>query len=403
VDFWKEQGNYWNKEVEKFMGHSSAVAQAAQQAVGDVGTPEEKVRRVYALVQKMNNLSYQDRSFLEAMADERKAGATAEQILQQKGGSHDDLTRLFVALVRSLNIPAYLMRVATREDEFFQQNMPEWTQLNSELAIVSLAEGKEIFLDPGARLCPFGLLEWKRTSTQGIRQRAGGATELAQTPGPTYQDAVTQRVANLKLEHDGSLQGQIALVWQGQQALQRRIEGAQTDEAGRKKAAEDELKSLLQSAAEVKLASFTDWDDPEKPLKALFNVQLPGYAQITGKRVLLPSDLFQSKRLFVGEVRKTPVYFDYPYRVFDRVVINLPADLHLENLPQAQAANAEFAVCSVQRNLTGNVLELRRDFALGGYAFAAADYPKLKSFFEQVHTNDDQQVTLQITPVTASQ
>jgi len=305
--------------------------------------------------------------------------------------------------VRSLNIPAYLMRVATREDTFFQQNVPEWRQLNSEVAIVSLVEGKELFLDPGARLCPFGLLEWKRTSARGIRQRAGGATELAETPQPTYQDATTQRVADLKLQRDGTLRGQIALVWAGQQALQRRIDGAQTDDAGRKKAAEDELKSLLEASAVVKLDSLASWDDSERPLKAVFNVEPPGYAQITGKRVLLPSDLFLSRHLFVTETRKTPVYFEYPYRTFDRVVITLPPDVHLENLPQAQTAKADFAICSVQRTLTGNVLELRRDFALGGNVFLLTEYPKLKSFFDQVHSNDDEQVTLQTTPVTASQ
>jgi len=403
-EFWKEQGKYWDKEAEKFMGHSSAVAQAAQQAVSASDTPEQKVRKLYALVQKMNNLSYQERSFIEVLADDRKTATTAEQVLQQKSGTHTELTRLFVALARSLNIPAYLMRVATREEVFFQPNVPEWSQLTSEVAIVGMADGKELFLDPGARLCSFGLLEWKRTAVQGIRQQAGGGTLLSETPTPSYKEAMTQRIADLKLDRDGSVRGKVGFFWMGQEALQRRIDGAQTDEAGRKKAAEDELKSLLPASTIVHLDSLTAWDDPDQPLKAVFSLELPGYAVSTGKRLLLPGELFQAgkRRAFVEAERKTPVYFEYPYRVIDRVQITLPPEVQVENLPQSQPVQSDFGICNVQRTAKGNVLELQRDFAIGGISFPLPDYPKLKSFFEKVRSNDEEQVTLRTSPVAAS-
>ena len=399
-EFWKEQGKYWDKEIEKSIGHSSVVAKAAQEATTASDTTEQKVRKVYALVQKMDNLSYPERNLAEMLADERKSSANAEQVLQAKSGTHDQLTRLFVALVRSLNVPAYMMRVATREDTFFQPNIPEWSQLNSEVAIVSL-DGKERFLDPGTPLCPFGLLDWKRTMVQGMRQKAGGGTELSQTSGPTYDDAMKQRIAELRLERDGSLRGRIVLLWMGQEALQRRIASTQTDEAGRKKAAEDELKGLLPGSAVVKLDSLANRDDPEKPLRAAFTVELPGYAASTGKRLLLPSELFQGKRMFVHAQRKTPIYFDYPYRVIEKVQVTLPAEMQIESLPQSEPAQTDFAICKVQRKLNGNTLEVVRDLALGAISFSAGDYSKLKSFFDKVRANDEEQVALQTTPVAA--
>lgn len=394
-DFWKDQGKFWDKEVEKFMGHSSAVAQAAQQAVIASDTPEQKVRKLYALVQTLENRSSRDQDWMERLADDSKAATTAEEVLQQKSGTHNDLTRLFVALVRSLNMPAYLMRVATREETFFQANIPEWRQLNSELAIVSLVPGKELFLDPGTRLCPFGLLEWRRTAVAGVRQRAGGGTEIVQTPPPNYQDAMRQRIASLKLERDGTVKGSIGLFWMGQEGLQRRSDGAQTDEAGRKKVAEDELKALLPPTALVKLDSLSAWDDPSQPLKAVFSVELPGYAASTGKRLLLPSELFQSKQMFLLSERKNPVYFDYPYRLIEKVQITLPQDVQVESLPQSEPVETDFGSCNIQRAAKGNVLEIFRDFAIGGMSFPVTEYPKLKSFFEKVHTNDDEQITLQ--------
>lgn len=403
-EFWKEEGKYWDKEVERFMGHSSAVAQAAQQATAGADTPEKKLRKIYTAVQALTNLSYQGQDFLEMLADNRKANTSAEQVLSQKAGTHSDLTRLFVAMVRSQNMPAYVMRIATREETFFQVNIPDWDQLDSEVAIVGMPDGKELFLDPGTHMCPFGLLAWKRTLTQGFRQKAGGGTESASTPPPTYQQAITQRVGELSLDRDGNLKGRIALIWTGQEALDRRINAAQTDDAGRKKAAEDELKTLLPDTAIVKADTVTGWDDPDQPFKVWFNLEVPGYAVATGKRLLLPAELFRAgkKQIFVHSERKMPVYFDYPYRTYEKLQITLPPEVQVENMPQSQPASTDFGLCKVQRALKGNVLELTRDFAIAGISFPLPEYPALKSFFDKVHTNDDEQITLRTGQVAAS-
>lgn len=403
-EFWKEEGKYWDKEVEKFIGHSSAVAQAAQQAAGAEDTPEKKLKKIYAAVQAMNNLSAQDRDFLETLADDRKPSTSVEQVLSQKKGTDDDLTRLFVAMVRSLKMQAYVMRVAARAETFFQVGIPDWDQLDSEIAIVVMPDGKEVFLDPGTRFCPFGLLSWKRTSVQGIRQKSGGGTEIASTPPPMYTQAITQRVGELKLERDGSVKGRIALLWMGQEALDRRTSAAQTDDAGRKKAMEEELRALLPDGAVVKLDTLTGSDDSDQLLKAWFNVELPGFGVATGKRLLLPTELFRAnkKQLFVHAERKNPIYFDYPYRIVEKVQITLPPDVQVESIPETQQASAQFALCKTQRVAKGNVLDLTRDFAINGMSFQLKDYPELKSFFDKVHSNDEEQITLRTAPVAAS-
>ena len=76
--------------------------------------------------------------------------------------------------------------------------------------------------------------------------------------------------------------------------------------------------------------------------------------------------------------------------------------MQVENLPQSQPAQSDYALCNVQRTANGNVLELRRDFAINGISFPLPEYPKLKSFFEKVHSNDEEQVTLRTAPAAAS-
>jgi len=238
-EFWKEQGKYWTKDVEKFIGHSSAVQAAAAQAIAPADTPEQKVRKLYAMVQKMKNLSYeQDAGLQELIAAKSAEKRTAEDILKKQEGTRDDLTRLFVAMVRSVNIPAFVMRVAPRDETFFQVNIPSWRQLSSEVAIVSI-DGKEIFLDPGTPTAPYGLLDWKRTAVDGVRQMPDGSTQLAKTPPPEYTQTMTARIARLSLAGDGSVSGTVKFQWTGQEAISHRLDAQQTDEAGRKKDLED--------------------------------------------------------------------------------------------------------------------------------------------------------------------
>lgn len=397
AEYWKEQGKYWNKEVERFVEHSAAVTSAARQAVSDSDTPEQKARKLYARVQQIKNLTYTESDALEAFKPEDKNAPkiTAEDILQKNEGKHDQLTRLFVAMARSVNIPAWVMRVAPRDETFFQINLPSVRQLTSEVAIVNIG-GKDIFLDPGVPFCPFGLLEWKRTGVQGIRQTGKGATELAETPPPDYRQTLTIRVARLALSQDGGLNGTVKLSWIGQEALSRRIDAGNTDQAGRKKELENALKAILPPGSAAQLIESAAWDTPDEPLTAIFKVQVPSFASSTNKRLLFASGVFESARkpLFVSAERKYPVHLDYPYRSIDDVQISLPADLKIENLPKTQVLRTDFSYYKSERSASGASVSMRRDFAIAGMAFPVKDYESLRKFFHGVKAGDEEQIVL---------
>jgi hypothetical protein len=288
------------------------------------------------------------------------------------------------------------MRVARRDETFFQMDIPNWRQLSSEIAIVGLPNGKEIFVDPGTPFAPFGLLDWRDSITEGVRQMADGSTALVKTPSMSYTNAITQRVARLTLSSDGALNGKIRLVWMGQEGLTRRLSASQTDEAGRKKEFEDELKGLLPSGALVTTESITGLENTDENLSVLFKVELPGFASVVGKRLLFPTGIFQanSKTLFVSEQRKFPVYLSYPYRAIDDLQITLPSEYTLEAMPQAPMLQTDFSIYKCQRSLKGNTISMTRDFAIAGVGFPLKDYPELRKFFSGVSSGDGEQVAL---------
>ena len=400
-EFWKEEGKYWNKEVEKFIGHSSAVAAAASQAVGASDTPEQKARKIYAQVEKMKNLTYASgEDFLEWIRNrDEKEKRTIDDVLRNGEGFRDELVRLFVAMARAVNIPAYAMRVADRDEVFFQKTIPNRYQLTSEIAVVTL-DGKDVFLDPGTPSCPFGTLRWQHTLTEGIRQTQGGGTELGLTKTIAYKDAVTKRFARLALADDGSLRGKVAIAWVGTEALDHRLTGLRTDEAGRKKELEDELRRLLPSSATVHFESATGWEDAEKQLVASFAVEVPSFASNAGKRTLVPTALFETneRQPFSGGERKNALYFSYPYYIIDDVQITVPQNLHLENLPQTPTVQTDFAFYQAKRTATGNVLAFSRDFAMGSIGFRPEEYGDVRKFFAGVTAGDSEQAILTSAP-----
>lgn len=396
-EFWKQEGKYWNKEIDKFAGHSGAVAAAVGQVISPSDSAEQKARKIYAYVQKIKNLNFtsENGALEELVTRESKEKRTVDDVVHKSEGYRDEIARLFWAMGRAAGLPVYLMRVADRDEYFFQAAIPNPLQLTSEIAIVNV-DGKEIFVDPGTPLCPFGLLVWQHTSTQGMRQTADGGTTVAPTPGANYKDGVSKRVGHFILNEDGSAKGKIAIAWAGEEALVRRISGLKTDAAGRKKDMEDELRALLPSGAMVQLDKIGDWDDGEKQLTANFSVEIPSYASSTGKRMLVPTGLFESRTRhpFDHGERKLPVYFNYPYYILDEVQITYPATFQMENLAEIQPLRTDYSIYKVQHSSKGNTVTINRDFAMAGIGFQQKEYPELRKFYAAVSAGDSEPLVL---------
>jgi hypothetical protein len=397
-EFWRNEGKYWTRELDTFAGHSAVMANQVGQVVASTDTPEQKARKIYAYVQKIKNLNYvsKDGRLEEMVLRESKEKRTVDNVIRNNEGYRDEIARLFWGMARSASLTAYMMRVADRDEYFFQSTVPNTGQLTSEIVAVVL-DGKEVFLDPGTPLCPYGLLSWRHNSTQGMRQMPDGSTALAVTPPASYKDAVGKRVGHIVLNDDGSAKGTVAIAWAGEEALAHRLDGLKTDEAGRKKELEDELKSILPSGASVQLDKATGWEEPDAQLKANFIVEIPSYASNTGKRMLVPTNMFQtrSRQPFVHGDRKHPIYFNYPYYEMDDTQITFPSAFHMESLAdEGTPVKTEYSLYKVKHNVAGNTVTISRDFAMAGIGFQQKDYPELRKFYSDVNARDSEQLVL---------
>lgn len=393
--FWQDAGRKWNDQIEHFIGNHQEVSQAAAQAIGSETKPEEKVQRLYARAQKIRNLSYErDRTLEEIKRENLKPNQNVAEVLSRGYGNRSDITRLFVALARSAGFTAAVLRASNRSDKLFDKGLVSRSQLDSEIAQVNI-NGTDVYLDPGTKFCPFGLMRWMRTSTSALKLDKKGGTFVT-VPAAGYDKAVTSRLANMTLAQDGSLTGNITVQFDGEEALERRLGALDTDEAGRKKTLEDEVQAWLQSGAVVKLTDSSGWDDADTPLMASFSVEIPSYASVVGKRLLLPSYLFQAKQMdaFKHSERKFPVYFAYAFADNDKVSLKLPPGYTLEGVPPQQNADLPYAAYRCVSKFDGSQLVTQRILEVNGIYFNLDHYSELKVFFNKVQAGDEQQAVL---------
>ncbi len=393
--YWKEEGKFWSKDVEKFLDRKTGIDEAVAKTVSPADTPEQKVRKIYAFVTTLENQSYRPkREEQEQKVIGLKSNAGVEDVLRQRSGDHDDLNRLLVAMVRAAGIPASMMWVPSRDETFFQPELMSIRQLDSEIAIVQLG-GKDVFLDPGTKYCPYGLLNWRYSGSKGLRQSAKG-TEVAESPLADYMQAQIQRLARLKMGDDGKVEGTIKVGYYGLEAMDRRQRANETDAEGRKKMLEDEMRNWLPGNSDASLVGEPNWDDVEPHLAAEFRISSP-LAIAAGKRWLVPIHIFQvnEKPIFSSSSRTNPIYFWYLTRQIDEVHIALPASLEVESLPANDSVKLDYAVYSTtQKQESANSIMSRRDLVMGGLAFPSNMYPEIKGFYDKVKVGDDEQMIL---------
>jgi hypothetical protein len=394
--FWKDAGKRWFDSSDSFIGHRKGVADEAARIVSSDDPPEVKLRKLYTRVQKIRNLSFEhEKTEQEEKRERLKDNDNVEEVLKRGVGNGVTIDYLFCALARAAGFDASVVRVSTRNRFFFTKNMLETRQLNDVVIAVKLGD-KDLYLDPGNAHAPFGLLPWMEAGVTGLKlDKQGG--QFVTTTQTKSSDAVTQRVAKLVMENDGEVHGTLTVTFTGQEAMLRRLDTDEDDNAGRKKSLLDEAKSWVPAGATVELTNSPDWTGPEVPLVAEFNLKMHAWGTSTGRRVLLSERVFTSpiSRQFDHTSRIYPVYFNYAYTGVDDVTLQLPLVLRVGSLPPPQDRRTDMGFYQVSCEKQEASIHLTRKMGLTGILYPVQVYAELRNFFNQVKAGDEQQVVLE--------
>jgi transglutaminase-like putative cysteine protease len=400
-EFWNSYGKSWSHDVDKFAAPSPAINDAAKELTSGATTQDEKLNKLYDAVMKLENTRYsREHSQDENRAEGIKHIKSASDILALKRGSPDELAMLFLALARAAAFHAEAMAVVNRSRDFFQQNYLNGDQFD-DLIIFVTVDGKERAFDPGERYATYGTLQWTHTLAGGLRQQ-DGHTAITNSPGIGYKDTIVQRVADLTLASDGTVTGTATIVLTGQNAMRWRQRALEGDQVELKKDFDDQLQPDLPPGIMIHTDHFLGLDEEGTNLVVRMNVG-GSLGTATGKRIFLPLSIFAAggRDPFASSHREEPIDLQFPFLEKDQVTLHVPAEFQVESVPtDARVDLPQNAVYLSVAKASGQTITYERNLIMANILFTAAEYDKLKGFFDDVSNKDRAQAVLHFTAAT---
>jgi hypothetical protein len=394
--FWESAEKKWAEWVRDFTNPSGNLKKAVAEIVAPGDSDEQKAAKIYAAVQKLENTRFtRAKSEAERKKEKLKDINKAEDVWKQQSGTDDEITLLYVAFARAAGLKVWPMKVVDRSRAFFDNTYLSSGQLDDFIAIVELG-GKDVYLDPGQKMCPFGILHWKHTVATGFRLAEKTAV-IATTPAGAFKDSILQRTANLDIDETGAVKGDVRFVMTGQEALHWRQLRLKNDEEEVKKQFNESIQEEFPEGVQADFDHFMGIDDAS--INLIANISVSGsIGAATGKHFFLPGLFFESraKHPFVAQDKRiSPIDLHYAKMEQDDVTYHLPPGYTVESAPQPSDVKwLNSAMLRIRSAAKDNSVEVVRVFARGFFLLDPKAYNDLHDFYQKVATADQQQLVL---------
>ena len=395
-DFWDFAGKRWAQGIRDFIEPTGTLKKAAADMVSPSDSETDKARKIYTAVLKLENTDFtREKSKAERKKEKIKDIHNAQDVWRDQSGDGDELALLYVALCRAAGLNVDPMVVVDRSRALYDEALLSSRQFDDYIAVAKL-DGKDVYLDPGQKVAPFGLLHWKHTIATGFRL-TDKTTVVEHTPALSYKAASVTRIADLTIDPAGTLQGMVRCALQGQHALYWRQIALENDEQEVKKKFNDWMQGYLPEGVQGDFDHFVSLDDYNANLMAV--VKVTGtLGSSTGKRFFLPALIFQvkSKHPFVSDgKREIPIDLHYPMFEEDEVTYHLPAGYTLESGPQTtNLAWPQHAQLTINSSGGTGKFEVNRKLAYNYTVLQPSEYADLHGFYQKVAAADQQQLIL---------
>jgi Domain of Unknown Function with PDB structure (DUF3857) len=396
AQFWNRHAKVWAEDLDHYVNNKKALEADLSRTISPNDAPEEKLRKIYARVQTIRNLSLEDaKTEKEQKQEQIKPNLNVEDVLKHNYGTANQLNYTFIGLVRTAGFSSSGVLVAARHLNFFNPQMLDTTQLNAGLVWVH-AGTQDYFLDPSSSTYPFGLLPWYETSTRGVRFTKD-AGEIVTIPGSSPAQGTIVRNTELTIDSDGEATGKLQVDFTGNLGAERRELDHSEDASGRMKTIGDEIKGWLPAGSTFEVTTLTNWDKNELPIHVEGTVKIPSLGTSAGHRMLVPASVFQARQppSFQPEKRLYPVCINSPYQEIDDTKLTTPDGYKIEAVPPAKQVKPGVISYEISASQQGRTFEVKRLLVIDGFMFPIKNYGAFRNFFNQVKTNDDAQIVLQ--------
>ncbi|MGA2217447.1 MAG: DUF3857 domain-containing protein [Terracidiphilus sp.] len=394
-EYWQKEMQYWNKDVHSYTAETGAIKQAANEVASASDSPLDKAKKLYDLVQKLDNTDYSQKTAFTFFSGSLPAG-NVDAVLDKKSGNSDQVALLYLALAHAAGLNARADRISSRDRRTFAADFLNSDQLDA-IVIELNIDGKPIFVDPGEKMAPFQTLAWAHSGAGGVAIGAGDKVESVVTPLPLNTDNSVFHVGKLTINPDGTVSGALKVAFTGQEALHWRQLSLREDLTNVTHRMERTIAETVPDGIQIHVDRIANLDDPSKQLIAVVTATGP-LAQHAGTHLLLPRLFFDTKEsdpFPSEESRSLPIDMHYPEQEQEQVTYLLPAGYTVEGAPpDASLKWEENYAYQLRSKVDPTSITTARILARGFTVLDAKDYGALRDFYEKVVVSDHQQIAL---------
>ena len=374
------------------------VKQKASEIIAGTTEPVEQLNKILDFCRtNIKNTDDKD-AFTEEQLEKLKDNKKPADTLKRGVGSGGDISWLFGALANAAGFEARVVLLPDRGRRFFDRNVVIPGALRPAAIAVRSGESWK-FYDPSFKYVTPGMLRWQEEGVDGMV--ADSRPEWIKTPMSPPEKSREKRVANLTLDENGTLEGDVTIEYTGHLSIERKLLNDDDSPVQREENLKEAVKARL-SSAELTNIVVENAMDPAKPFVYKYHVRVPGYAQRTGKRMFVQPGFFHKgiDAMFSAGTRKYPIYFHFPWSEEDQITLTLPNGYTLDNADRPAPISAgPVSKYDVKMGVTkdGKTLTYNRSFFFGGgdsILFPVETYETIKRLFDEINRADNHMITL---------
>lgn len=375
------------------------IKQKVAEITANVDKAEDQIDKIFEFCRtNIKNTSDKSQGFTEDDIEKLKENKKPSDTLKRGVGPGIDINLLFAAMVNAAGFDARIALMPDRGERFFDRNVVVPGALRPSAVAVRFGDTWKFF-DPGLPYIAPGALRWQE---EGVDALIVDADQVwVRTPVTEAQKSKEKRTGTLKLDENGTLEGDVTVEYTGHLAVERKVLNADDSPAQREENLKEMVKSRLSSAELTNIVIETP-ADASKPFIYKYHVRVPDYAQKTGKRLFFQPGFFSKgiSALFSAGTRRYPIYFHFPWSEEDKITIALPKGFALDNADRPAPINAgDVSQYDIKMGITNDqtTLVYNRSFFFGNpklLLFPVEKYDLIKQLFDEVSKADNHMITL---------
>ena len=381
---------------------NDALARKAYELTATSKTEFEKIRAIAEYVQKIQYISIQ--TGLGRGGGYRPHSSI--EVFTKSYGDCKDKANLMRAMLKVVGITAFPISIYSGDPMYVRASWPSPGQFNHCIIAVKVSDqtqaitiiqhptlGRLLIFDPTDEETPVGDLPFHLQGSLALID-SKTETDLVKMPVTPPEMNQLERTANLELQANGAIAGQIKERANGQMAARFRSQFRQLSKPEYTGMIERWLTSGATSAKLNKMEPSDNAADGRFTLNVEFSANQ--YAQLMQDRLLVFKPVVVSRReglALTAPTRKHPVVLR-ANAYSETVQVKLPAGFTVDEVPDAVKLETPFGSYVTSYEVKNNQLVFKRQLSQQATTIAPADYEKVRKFFESIRAAENAPVVL---------